>query len=503
MARRTTFVSVLLCLFIFAGCGESDDESFGAPPARIESPDPRCIADEQGRVLILHGVNVINAAKSDPQGTGGVVEADIAEISGRFGFNSARHLIFWAAIEPEPGVFDSAYLDRVEQRLDWYAKYGIRVVLDMHQDVWSPVFSSAFSIDGAPAWATITDGHKFKPRPPGEPWWIANIDTAVQIATMNFFRPERHHPELQGEYVKAWQFVVRRFKDHPAVIGYDVMNEPSFNSLGTFSDALVFAQQAQQTGDWRNPVLTTFMQKVIDGIRAIDPNGYVFVEPISVVNALSYPGDLGELNDPRQGPPRLLYAPHLYDQTADNNGVYDPKDSYVANWEQLRAADRQKLGTGMWIGEFGDGQITNVDRYFSDILSVADRQMIGWAQWSYDRGGWGVLDSDGNETPHANRVVRPYPRAVAGVPQSFGYAPETKVFTLAWAPNPTARGVTEISVPARRHYPNGWALVVDGSEVNAGRSWDAAREVLSLDLPRHVGHRVCIAHNARDCPPGA
>ncbi len=167
MARwRTTLVILLLCPFICAGCGEKEEENFGAPPLRIESPDPRFIADEQGRVVILHGVNVINAAKSDPQGTGGVTESDIAAISGRFGFNSARHLIFWAAIEPEQGVFDSAYLDRVEQRLDWYAKYGIRVVLDMHQDVWSPVFSSEFSIDGAPAWATITDGHTFKPLPP-------------------------------------------------------------------------------------------------------------------------------------------------------------------------------------------------------------------------------------------------------------------------------------------------------------------------------------------------
>ncbi|HSN81459.1 MAG TPA: hypothetical protein VLS88_02680, partial [Polyangiales bacterium] len=74
------------------------------------------------------------------------------------------HLIFWDAIEPEPGVYDQDYLTRWEDRLDWYAEAGVWVVLDMHQDVYSQVFCC----DGAPEWAVRTDGIPYEQQ---EVWW--------------------------------------------------------------------------------------------------------------------------------------------------------------------------------------------------------------------------------------------------------------------------------------------------------------------------------------------
>jgi endoglycosylceramidase len=41
----------------------------------------------------------------------------------------------------------------------------------------------------------------------------------------NFWNYEEH-PELQDHYAAMWAHVAERFRDHPAVIGYDLMNEP-------------------------------------------------------------------------------------------------------------------------------------------------------------------------------------------------------------------------------------------------------------------------------------
>lgn len=56
-------------------------------------------------------------------------------------------------MEPQPGVYDDAYLGRVKEVVEQAEKYGIYVFLDMHQDLYSVKF-----IDGAPVWATLDEG---------------------------------------------------------------------------------------------------------------------------------------------------------------------------------------------------------------------------------------------------------------------------------------------------------------------------------------------------------
>lgn len=466
-------------------------EKEGAP---VESPDTRFVTDWQGRVLIPRGTNVISASKGSPDRLGGVEEETVRVLAEEHGFNVVRHLILWDAIEPAQGVYNERYLDLVEQRLDWYAANGLYVILDMHQDIYSACFTG----DGAPEWAVITDGAKFEVME-GAPWWMNNTDEAVQNATMNFFLPERGHPELREAYAAMWKHVVERFADHPAVLGYDIMNEPSFNSLGTAEEAAARAREAGETGDYRNQVLTAFMQENIDAIREADPNGYIVVSPVSLVNTLMIPGDLGEITDPRDGPPRLIYGPHLYDPRAHEGAPYEPELGYVEQWEELRVADAEKLNAALWIGEFGAGEVEGIDEYFGDITDMADRLFMGWAHWSWDPGGWGLRESlpDGPETPHSLRLTRPYPRVLAGIPTDFSFDPESAVMHLSWDPNPDAEGQTEMFVPSG-HYPDGWVAVLDGEPLDAPDGDSAAGSTLAIE-PDGEPHDLCIAKTVEDC----
>lgn len=123
-----------LCLLLLAA------SACWAPPE-----DPQFITDAQGRALVLHGLNVSNTAKYDPDRVPWVGQTDVERMSRAWGFNFARYLISWDGLEPTKGIIEEAYLDRIATRLDWFAAAGIHVVIDMHQDVYGSTASDGSS----------------------------------------------------------------------------------------------------------------------------------------------------------------------------------------------------------------------------------------------------------------------------------------------------------------------------------------------------------------------
>jgi hypothetical protein len=109
-----------------------------------------------------------------------LTEADVEREHVDYGTNTVRFLISWRMVEPEPGRYDTAYLDRVETMVGWYAKRGYSVMLDMHQDVYSQFGDPPLGGNGAPAWAVHTDGLPWKPNP--EMWELGYLEPAVMRA---------------------------------------------------------------------------------------------------------------------------------------------------------------------------------------------------------------------------------------------------------------------------------------------------------------------------------
>ncbi|WP_245709274.1 cellulase family glycosylhydrolase [Rhodococcus tukisamuensis] len=82
------------------------------------------------------------------------------------GTNFVRFLISWRSVEPAPGQYDQAYLDRVEDRVGWYAERGYQVMLDMHQDVFPGRSPRRATAATAPATSATV-------RRPGRRTWTA------------------------------------------------------------------------------------------------------------------------------------------------------------------------------------------------------------------------------------------------------------------------------------------------------------------------------------------
>jgi endoglycosylceramidase len=474
----------------------------GAPAAKPQ----RFLTDAMGRARIVHGVNVDNHAKGDPGRMPDITDAEIAMLADDFGFNLVRVLIFWDAAEPSEGQWDAAYFDRVAALVDRFHAKGIDVVLDMHQDVYGPAVSG----DGAPAWATRTDGQPFHQ----QTLWSANyFEPAVERAFDNFWGYDAKNADLQDHYVETWRRIAERFASHPGVLGYDVINEPSPGSQIDLAEILF--RQAEDPGGksetFDEGLFARFYERAIGGIRKADPDKWIFFEPRYGAPANGMRSYIPHLDDARSGDPHLAYAPHLYSAAMEANSAFDPNgDDILSLWEAARDDELAVLDCPTWIGEWGFAWgWPNAPTFGARILDMADRRMVGWTYWSWDPGtpgSWSLYDRGdatsgrpAGPTPAGVAVIRPYPRAIAGTPVSFSFEGTTKTFTLEFKDAAGVTGPTEIFVPRARVYPSGVTVTCDDTPSTCSYTWDATRkDVLLVTNASHDGvHRVTIAASGK------
>ena len=232
--------------------------------------------DEQGRTLMLRGVNLGGSSKVPfPNGATyireGFFEQRVVSFVGRpfplaeadehfrrlreWGLTFLRFLVTWEAIEHAgPGRYDEEYLDYVRAVVKKAADYGLQLFIDPHQDVWSR-FSGG---DGAPGWTLEAIGfdltqlhasgaaivHALHGDPFPKMVWQTN-GNKLAAATMftlffggNDFAPQTRvagepaQEYLQRHYIAAIQQLAARLSDLPNVIGYDTLNEPLSGYIG-------------------------------------------------------------------------------------------------------------------------------------------------------------------------------------------------------------------------------------------------------------------------------
>lgn len=176
--------------------------------------------NQKGEPVRLKGINF---ACFDPKKnhTYGILPEKEWETFASYGCNVVRLGVWWSHLEPEPGQINETYIDEIERIVESFAEHGIATFLDMHQDLYAKKFN-----DGAPDWATFTDGAEHKRCPL---WYISYyMDEAVQNAIQAFWdnRPAEDGVGLMDHFSSCWKALAKRFKNNPWMIGYDMYNEP-------------------------------------------------------------------------------------------------------------------------------------------------------------------------------------------------------------------------------------------------------------------------------------
>ena len=225
----------------------------------------RWITDAHGRVVVLHGFNMVDKlAPYYPSAIG--FGADDAAFLARLGFNVVRVGVIWKAVEPHPGVYDDHYLAHIAGTVRALAAHGISSLLDFHQDMYNEVFQG----EGAPNWAVQSDG-----LPIAHNGFSANYYTspALQRAEDHFWAnsPGPGGVGLQDRYAAAWRHVAKVFRTVRGVLGYELFNEPSAGTL--FLSCL---STGCPTFDAQ---VTAFDARVARAIRGVDKRTLIFYEP--------------------------------------------------------------------------------------------------------------------------------------------------------------------------------------------------------------------------------
>lgn len=322
------------------------------------------IVNERGARVRLNGVNVNGLGdyfqpNPDFAPTVPLGSEDFEQIAA-LGFNSVRLIVSWSALEPTRGAYDTAYVDRIRTAIGQAAANGLYVVLDMHQDAWGIAVDTPADEtcpgttqpdngwDGAPAWATLTDGASTCQ--PGQ----RELAPAVEHAWQHFYD---NTDGIRTQLVRTWGRLARDVAAEPAVAGFDLLNEPGFGP----------------GFDPETEALGRFYGKAIAAIRSgeTEAGGFhhiVFFEPSVLWSALGSASTPAGFTTDRN----IAFAPHVYAESLSSNSIADGFAS--------AAKTAASYGVPVWIGEWG---------YFSqDPQDDADKvQRYGAAQDRYGYGG--------------------------------------------------------------------------------------------------------------------
>ncbi len=426
-------LSCMVLVFFLGSCGEEEKPTpLPGPWLHVEGSK---VVDGQGREVLLRGLQL--AAPKKPY-TLWHTREDFQKLK-EWGFSVIRLAIVWAALEPEPGVINDDYIEYIAERVKWAAELGIYTVLDMHQDLYSEKYCG----DGAPEWACLDEGIEFECL---SPWPLNYYQPAVIRAFDNFWKNTNG---VQDHFVQVWVAVAERFKDEPYIAGYDIINEPYYGSFGTLFGAPEFDIK----------YLQPFYERTIAAIRKVDPYHIIFIEP-NPLRDMGIPTYMQRFDAPN-----LMYSPHVYDPYIVAFGKYSGNESFIRRSVNEIEEEAARLGMPWWLGEFGtmrDDQVPGQLDYIGAFLDLLDERLVGWLYWSFDKSeGQTVLWPDGSEKPFLNLLVRPYPVFFAGRVRKLSFSIEEKVFRLEFESKPGVTGVSEIFVPQKRHYPDGFQISTD------------------------------------------
>ncbi|WP_426404261.1 cellulase family glycosylhydrolase [Streptomyces sp. R-07] len=419
--------------------------------ARADTGDAiPALTDAKGRTLQLRGWNLADKSHRGEQALSGITEKSIRDMRAK-GFNTARLLFFWDDLEPRPGQYSQDYLRKIERILDWARKYDVKVVLDAHQDVFGPAFDSR----GVPAWATRTDGLPFTHHP--DDWFSEYFEPAVQRAFTHLYEDE----DLRRAQARMWRVLADRFEDHPAVLGYDLINEP----MGEMREGEDLATAARRI---ERDQITPMYNRLADAVRSVDKDGWLFVEPTPIVGE-GVPTGLGRIDDPK-----VVYAPHFYNSTMEAGGDYDPAAGWVENYEAAVTLYPKEYKVPVVVGEWGplNNSLPHMNRFYREAMASLGRYSSGWTGWEWCYGGgYCAVDGTGAFRTNKELTAEPYAEAVAGRVRSAAYDSSTGVYRLSYdAAGRRGPRVTELSLP-----PGDWRVTARGGALvlrkDRGRAW--------------------------------
>mgnify|MGYP002732285922 CR=1 FL=1 len=296
---------------------------------------------------------------------------DDARFIASTGANVVRLCVNYRHFEDDehPFVYKEKGFRRLTEAVRICAKHGLYTVIDLHC---------------AQGWQ---NSH-----------WHCDNERGVSLLWRN--------AQYQQRVCALWKEIASRFRDEPAVAGYELLNEPCSNTPnGDYPHNFYGNFQP----DW--PRFNSVMRAIVHAVREVDDKHILFFE------GDMYAHGFRGLEEPYDG--NTVYVAHDYvlpsfgpapypgQYQALRNDVIDPSGywdaqrqlSHIRETEAWQFAE--KWNVPLCVGEFGAQYTTGEDdvRYrlaaMDDQLKAFNELGIHWMTWTYkDAGvmGWCTLD---------------------------------------------------------------------------------------------------------------
>lgn len=277
-----------------------------------------------------------------------ITQSDINFIAAA-GFNTVRVPLHWALFmrDGAPPRFEGPGWALIDRLIAWCSEAGLHVLLDLH------------AAPGGQTGVNHDDGSGFP---------------------LTFYVPR-----YRSETVALWHAIAARYAREPAVLGYDLLNEP----ISPYNDE-----------DYLNPRLEPLYADIIAAIRSVDTNHAVFLAaPQWSTNFAPF------------GAPLAANAVYTYHEF-----WADPRRSAIQDYLNFS----YRYNVPVFLGE--SGELT--DRWNSKFRSLHERFGIGWSFWTYKEmaststvvstrvpPGWQAIEAVGNAADPA--AAPPVPNAAS------------------------------------------------------------------------------------------
>ena len=411
------------------------------------------LRDAEGRVAILRGVNArvegvfdvtFDDGRTALEPIPALTPADCMRMRA-LGFDLLRLPINWSGVEPTRGAYNEAYLQRVDAAIECAGNAGVFVLVDLHQDAYSKEIGE----DGAPLWA-------IQPPPtellqgPLDDLGARRVSPQTQDAFRTFFALD-DASGLQAAFSDMIGHVAARWANDPAVIGFELFNEP----------------------DTGNRELDAFHARAGQAVCDAAPGKLVFFEPPALRNFTDF------IPKPAAFPiSGGVYSPHIYtyvfatDQTRFNTFVASDLEPSV----QAARDEATQYKTPLFIGEYGVGPTDDVQHnlWMHTQAQLHDRYFASDAFWVWkeqSQASWGVYDFDGTSWTERPLVVswvsRVHAARIAGTPKSLESSVTGDSIRLEIEPGSAVDAPNLFYIPER--YSGSTRISCNGSDLSSER----------------------------------
>ena len=232
-----------------------------------------------------------------------ITREDIALLH-RAGFNAIRVPLPYSLFESD----DAEAFKLLDRLIVWSRAEDLYVILDLHA---APGGQTGTNIDDSA----------------GYPWLYQS-------------------PQEQEHLIAIWRRLATRYRDEPAVLGYDLLNEPipDYPKLAPL-----------------NSLLEPLYKKLSGEIRKVDSHHILFL------GGAQWDGNFSVFGKPFDA--NVAYTFHKY-WTA-------PDESVLRQYIDFR----ERYDVPIWLGESGE----NTDRWIAEFVNALEKNNIGWAFWPYKK----------------------------------------------------------------------------------------------------------------------